>query len=265
MDTLLSLGTLGDVALLAGLASTRVAVAFLLMPLFSPDTVPAMVRNAVFLSLGLLSLALQPSLALGSLNAAQWLGLFGKEALLGLGLGFGLAAFLWAFEAAGAIIDTKVAVANGQISDPMSGQQLSPTGALLGRLASFLFMFGGGFLLFVGVLLESYAVWPLAQTGLHLRLSAVSVFEQHLSDLMALALLLAAPALVVMFAVDLTLGLVNRYAPQLNLMGISMSLKGLAATLILLLILGNVVQAFGTELALRIGAVLPTLQRLFGG
>ena len=140
MDTLLSLGTLGDMALLVGLASTRVAVAFLLLPLFSPDTVPAMVRNAVFLALGVLSLALQPTVALGRLNAAQWLGLFGKEALLGLGLGFGLAAFLWAFEAAGAIIDTKVAVANGQISDPMSGQQLSPTGALLGRLASFLFI-----------------------------------------------------------------------------------------------------------------------------
>jgi type III secretion protein T len=265
MDALLSLGTLGDAALLIGLSSTRIAVAFLLLPIFAPDTVPAMVRNAVFLALGMLSLALQPTLALGGLNAVQWIGLFAKEALLGLGLGFGLAAFLWAFEAAGAIVDTKIAVANGQINDPMSGQQLSPTGVLLGRLASFLFVFSGGFLLFVGVLIQSFGLWPLAQPGLAPRVAAVSIFEQHLADMMALALLLAAPALVVMFAVDLSLGLVNRYAPQLNLIGISMSLKGLAATAIWLLILGNLVQAFGDELARRIAAVLPTLGRLFGG
>jgi len=264
MESLLAFTSLGNVALLAGLSSTRIAVAFLLLPVFSPDTVPAMVRNAIFLSLGLLSLVLQPALALQSLNAVQWIGLFGKEALIGLGLGFGLAAFLWAFEAAGAIVDTKVAVANGQINDPMSGQQLTPTGVLLGRIAGFLFMAGGGFTLFVGVLIESFRLWPLAQPGLSPRLSAVNLFEQHFADLMVLALLLAAPALVVMFAVDLGLGLVNRYAPQLNLIGISMSLKGLAATAIWMLILGHVVQAFGDELARRIAGILPGLQRLFG-
>ena len=264
METLGSLAALAPVALLAGLSATRVAVAFVLLPIFSPDTVPATVRSAIFLSLGMLSLALQPALIVGRLNTLQWVLLFGKEALIGLGLGFGLAAFLWAFEAAGAIVDTKVAAANGQLNDPMSGQQLSPTGALLGRLASFLFMAGGGFTLFVGVLLESFRLWPLAQAGLAPRLSAVSLFEQHFGDLMTLALLLAAPALVVMFAVDLALGHVNRYAPQLNLISVSASLKALGAIAIWLLILGNLVQAFADELARRLAAVLPGLQRAFG-
>jgi len=265
VESLLALGSLGDVALLAGLSATRIAVAFLLLPIFAPDTVPAMVRNAIFLSLALLTLALQPALPVATLNAAQWVTLFGKEALLGLALGFGMAAFLWAFEAAGAIVDTKVAVANGQVNDPMSGQQLTPTGALLGRLASFLFMAGGGFLLFIGALLESFRLWPLGQLTLVPRLAGVALFEQQFGDLVVLALLLAAPALVVMFAVDLALGLVNRYAPQLNLITISMSLKGVAATAIWLIILGSLVQAFGDELARRLAAMLPGVQRLFGG
>jgi type III secretory pathway component EscT len=151
------------------------------------------------------------------------------------------------------------------VNDPLSGQQLSPTGALLGRLASFLFMAGGGFMLFVGLLLESFRLWPLGQLQLRPQLGAVTLFEAHLADLMALALLLAAPALVVMFAVDLALGLVNRYAPQLNLMGVSTSLKGLAATAIWLLVLGNLVQAFSDELGRRLAAVLPTVARLWGG
>lgn len=263
MDLFAPLGSLGDVALLAGLATTRIAVAFVLLPVLSPDTVPALVRNAMFLSLGCLTLALQPTVALGSFGAWQWLLLFGREAVLGLALGFGLAAFLWAFQAAGQIVDTKVAVGNGQLMDPMSGQQVSVTGALLGRLAGFLFMFGGGFMLFIGVLLESFRMWPLAQTGLAPQLQGLRVFEGYLHELMALAFLLAAPALVVMFAIDLSLGLVNRYAPQLNVIAVSMSLKALAATAIWLLLLGTLVQGFADELARRIAAVLPTLARLF--
>jgi type III secretion protein T len=265
LEALASLDSLAQLALLVGLASTRVAVAFLLLPIFAPDTVPALVRNAIFLSLAALSLAVQPGLVVQGFGTAQWIGLFGKEALLGLALGFGLAAFLWAFEAAGAIVDTKVAAANGQLMDPMSGQQVPLTGALLGRLAGFLFMAGGGFLLFVGVLLQSFVIWPLARLSLSPKLEGFTWFEQQLSGLMGLALLLAAPALVVMFAVDLTLGLINRFAPQLNLMGVSMSLKGLAAIAIWMLLLGQIVQAFGAELARRIEAILPGVQRLFSG
>jgi len=256
--------SLGDAALLVGLSSTRIAVAFLLLPVFSPETVPALVRSAIFLALGVLTLALQPTVPVATFAASHWIGLFLKEAMLGLALGFGVGAFLWAFEAAGQIVDTKLSVANAQLIDPMSGQQVSISGALLGRLAGFLFMFGGGMLLFVGTLIESFRAWPLARLSLVPRPGAVVAFEHHLADLMTLAFLIAAPALVVMFALDLALGLINRYAPQLNLLAISASLKGLAATAIWMLLLATLVQTFSDELAQRIAAVLPMLTRLFG-
>jgi type III secretion protein T len=80
---------------------------------------------------------------------------------------------------------------------------------------------------------------------------------------MLLALLLAAPVLVVMYAIDLALGLVNRFAPQLNLIPLSMSLKQLAALAVWAIVLGNLVQAFGDELARRLAGALPLLQRTF--
>jgi type III secretion protein T len=265
MQALAAYGSLGDTALLVALSTTRIAVAFLLLPIFAPETVPALVRGAIFLALGALALALQPAVDPARIGAAQWMALFAREALIGLGLGFALAALLWAFEAAGSIVDTKVAVANGQIGDPMAGQPLTPTATLLGRLASFLFMAGGGFMLYVGVLIESFGVWPLAEPGFVPRIAAVTLFERAFADLMLLALMLAAPALVVMFAVDLVLGLVNRYAPQLNLIAISMSLKQLAATAVWILVRGNLVSAFGDELARRLARLLPELQRALGG
>src|SRR5207245_9455798 len=157
MESLVTFHSLGDLALLLGLSSTRIAVAFLLLPVLWPDTGPALVRNAILLSLGLLTLALQPTVAIDTFSTSQWIALFAKEAMIGLALGFGLAAFLWAFEAAGQIVDTKVSSSNAQLTDPMSGQQVSISGALLGRVAGFLFMFGGGMLLFVGVVIELFA------------------------------------------------------------------------------------------------------------
>ncbi len=261
MDGFSEIASLSDAALLVGLSTTRIAVAFLLLPIFSPDTVPAMVRNAIFMALGLLVVALQPAVQMTHWPAQQWLALFAKEAGLGFALGFGLASFLWAFSAAGQIVDTKVGV-NAQLTDPLSGQQVSISGAFLGRMACYLFMASGGLSLFVGVLLESFRLWPLGQLNWLPKINGVLLFETHLSDLMALAFLLAAPVLVVMFAIDLMLGLVNSYAPQINLLSISSSLKALASSAILLLMLSTLVQGFSDAMKKALGATLPQLAQI---
>jgi type III secretion protein T len=253
---------LADGALLVALSSTRVAVAFMLLPLFAPETVPALVRNAIFIALGVLVLALQPPVASAGWQAPHWIGLFAKEALLGLALGFGLAAFLWAFEAAGQMVDMKVGTSGLQLTDPMSGHQVSGSAALLGRYAGVLFISGGGFMLFVGTLLDSFRLWPVAQMAIVPRRAGQWLFEQHFAGLMDLAFLLAAPALVLMFAVDLVLGLVNRFAPQINLLAISASLKALAATAVWLLLLATLADGFGDALAQRLRELLPSVARL---
>ena len=56
MEALAIFGSLGDTALLLGLSTVRVAVAFLLVPLFSTEVIPSMVRNSMFLAIALLSL-----------------------------------------------------------------------------------------------------------------------------------------------------------------------------------------------------------------
>jgi type III secretion protein T len=263
-DLLGPLGTLADGVLLLALASTRIAAAFALQPIFSAQFVPPLVRNAIFMALALLSLAMQPALSVAALSTAQWVGLFAKEALVGIVLGFGLAAFLWAFEAAGAIVDTKIAVANGQLFDPMADTQSPPTAVLLSRVATFLFVISGGLMLFIGVLIESYRLFPITRLGLTMRFNAVEVFERHFSDLMSIALIVAAPALVVMFVIDLALGLINRYAPQLNLISVSMSLKSLVGTGVWIAVFAYLMSAFGDELARRIARILPEAVRMIG-
>jgi hypothetical protein len=89
----------------------------------------------------------------------------------------------------------------------------------------------------------------VAQLGLNMRFNAVEVFEQHFCDLMSITLIIAAPALVVMFVIDLALGLVNRYAPQLNLISVSMSHKSLVGIVVWIAVFATLVSAFSHQLA----------------
>lgn len=257
-------GSLGDTALVLGLATTRVAVAFLLVPLFTAELIPALVRNALFVSIALLSLLMQPAPQPLVLSSWQWVTMFAKEAFIGGAIGFFFAGIMWAFEAAGQVIDNKVGATQAQILDPLSGHQTSLNGAFFARLASFVFMAGGGFMLMIGALAQSYAIWPVRAGLLPLAATGRTLFESEFGRIMALIVLISAPALVVLYVVDGILGLVNRFAQQLNVFSLSMSLKAIAATWIVLVQVVLLVQLLQEDILDRGGAILPTLRAIFG-
>jgi len=256
------LDSLFDNAILVAVSTTRVATTFLLMPLLSPQTVPAMVRNSIFLVFGLAVLTMQPQVTQMTLPTVQWILLFGKEALVGVVIGFFFATMLWAFEAAGQIIDTKVGATMAQVVDPLSGHQTSLNGEFLGRLANFVFMFSGGLLLLVGTILDSFVIWPIGSLTPVLTMSSLSLFEGEFTRLMTLAVLFASPVLVVLFVTDGALGLVNRYAPQLNVFSLSLSIKAWLATLIILIMMTGLVQTLLNEIMGRHDTVLEVLKAM---
>ena len=263
-ESFAAISNVADLALLAALASTRFAMAFLLLPILAQDTVPQMVRAAIFLAFGVITLAVQPMVVVNDFGVGDWIGLFAKEAFIGLALGLLLAAVLWAFDAAGEVVDGASGMGMAQIVDPLSGRQTSLSGAFLGRLAVYVFMFSGGLMLWVGVLMESFVLWPLAQQGLSIKLGGVTLFESAFAQFAGLTFMMAAPALVVLYAIDLSLGLMNRYAPQLNLISISMSLKGVAAVGVWLVMLGTLVRTLIEHLAELMPTILRQVQSLLG-
>lgn len=234
-----------------GLSTARIAVAFLLLPLFSPDLVPPLVRNSILVAFGLVSLVLLPAMPLGALGPGAWIALFAKELFVGLLIGFFLGAILWAVESAGQIIDAKVGATMAQVIDPVSGHQTSLTGTFLGRLANLVFLFSGGLTLLVGTLFESYGIWPIGAAWPTLPDASVLQFEREFGRLTALATLVAAPVLTVLFLIDLGLGLINRFAQQLNVFALSLSIKSAAATLLLVLILPALIDSILRDLEAR--------------
>lgn len=220
----------------------RIVSAFGVLPLLTGRDIPPLVRNSFFVSLAVMVYPLAATTTpLGSAGSVPWPLIVVKELLLGLYLGFVFSAVFWAMSAAGNLIDTKVGSNFAAVLDPIQGHQTSLTGELLSQVAAWLFMASGAFTLFIELLMTSYTVWPVAHLLPPFKAAASERVIDEFGALMVTTLLLAAPALVVMSLIDLALGLVNRYAQQLNVFSLTLPIKAWVSTWIVLLSIGSFV------------------------
>jgi type III secretion protein T len=99
-----------------------------------------------------------------------------------------------------------------------------------------LFLVTGGLLSMIGMLYESYQVWPIASmTPSMANANLVELALRALNDMLGLALKVAAPFLLLMLMLEIGLGLLSRFAPQLNAFFLAMPLKALILSLVMLL------------------------------
>ena len=230
---------------LIGFAATvpRIAVAFVVLPLLTGEVAPPLVRNVFVVSL---AFAVHPLLAmttdLSGLTAAGFVPLVVKESVIGLMIAYTFSIVFWALQGAGEIIDAKIGSTTAQIVDPVLGHQTTLTATFFSRLAAYLFVAFGGLSVFLGILLQSYAVWPVDAAFPELKWSADLLFVRRFSDLVSMMLLLAAPVVLVLGLVEFGFGLVNRFAEQLNVFSLSLSVKAWIATLVIALAISTVVE-----------------------
>jgi type III secretion protein T len=111
--------------------------------------------------------------------------------------------------------------------------------------------------------MSSYSVWPVTSFWPNLHPGGLSAFVGQFGYMMTAALLLAAPAMVILLIIDISFGLVNRYAPSLNVFAMTLPIKAWLATAIILLLLGSLVEFVLRRLGDQHG-FLEMLQKVFG-
>ncbi|MEJ2611599.1 MAG: type III secretion system export apparatus subunit SctT [Candidatus Thiodiazotropha sp.] len=264
MDGFDVINYLSQNALSISLSATRIAIAFYIIPLFTSELIPALVRNSIYLSMAIVTLILQPAVVLNTLSTSEWIILFAKEATIGITIGVMFGIFLWAFETAGQIVDNQIGASVAQVQDPLTGVQTTLIGSFLGRLANYIFITSGGLLLLTGVILQSYVIWPIEKRLPGLPTSGVTVLSGEFFYYLKLTLLIASPMILVILFVDSMMGLINRYAQQFNVFFLSMSLKSLASILILLFTMVSLINRLISELHQHAEQLPAILRSLYG-
>ncbi|MBQ7606460.1 MAG: type III secretion system export apparatus subunit SctT [Desulfovibrionaceae bacterium] len=161
--------------------------------------------------------------------------IFVKECCIGLFIGIIAGLPFWAVQGAGAFMDNQRGASQAEESDFLTGKSSTPMGIFLFELLVYLFFSSGAFLLFMSLIYSSYEFWPvtLFHPSLFTNLNIPYFFNKELADFMTDIILYAAPITVACLLVDIALGLINRFAQQLNAYVLAMPIKsGVAAVLL---------------------------------
>ena len=125
-------------------------------------------------------------------------------------------------------------VLQAEDTDILTGKSISPTGGVLFECLIYLLYSSGAFLVFLGLVYASYEVWPVTHLlPFPTNFSIPLFFAERIAWLMTFMMLMSAPIAVACLLVDVSLGLINRFAPQLNAYVLAMPIKsGLASFLL---------------------------------
>ncbi|MEM1303892.1 MAG: type III secretion system export apparatus subunit SctT [Planctomycetota bacterium] len=216
----------------------RLTAACVVAPFLAKQVLPGQARNSLMFAWGLMIYPMvSPTLDAGLPTGPTLLGLIAKEIFLGILIGFLAAKVFWLAMSVGFFIDNQRGASMASVFDPNSGEQTSPLGLLLQQAIIALFYVSGGLLIFLAGVFESYRLWPIDSFYPTLDAGFPLFVLGVVDDLMRATVVLAAPVVIVMFFTDFGLGLVNRFAPQLNVFFLSMSVKGVVALAILVVYL----------------------------
>jgi len=206
----------------------------LLFPLLQRGNLGSpLIRNGILLAIMIPMLPIIHSQTLTH-HGWNWLSLIPSEIIIGLLIGFCVAIPFWAVDMAGFLIDTLRGATMGTLFNSAMSAQTSIFGLLFSQFLCALFFISGGFNLLLSTLYDSYRYFP---PGNMLGLNS-SFFDFLLTEwqmLYRLCLSFSLPAALCMVLADLSLGLLNRSAQQLNVFFLSMPIKSALALFLLLL------------------------------
>jgi len=191
----------------------RVGALFVFAPIFSARMIPMQAKVVVA---GAVAFALAPLVTSGTtvptdLTVAP---LILKELLVGLAISLGLAVVSAGFQAASSILDITIGFSFAELVDPLTQSQSAVIGQLYALFSVLVFILIGGDRLMIEGLSASYRLIPVGQTPSMTQVGALAAHD--LTQMFLIALQVAAPVLVALGVVDVTLALVARAVPQMN-------------------------------------------------
>jgi flagellar biosynthesis protein FliR len=214
-------------------------------PVIGNPSVPASLKIGLGLLLTVLVAPLVPSPAEIDPSSASGLLILAQQVLIGLAMGFAMQLVFHAAEMAGEFVGLQMGLGFATLYDASVPGMIPIVGQYLGVVVSLAFLAVDGHLLLLSTLVESFHVLPLAPLSAP---SGLRVLAEWGGSIFSYSLALALPLLAALLITNLTLGVLTRAAPQLNIFAVGFPLTIL-------------VGMFGLTLALPYFA--PNVERLF--
>ena len=241
----------------------RISIMLWLLPFLDDSVFTRAIRSAVSFSLITIVLPVViMQMPDAPLDIVALFGLFAKELMIGAFFGFSIALIFWAVSTAGFIIDMQRGAFTASLFSPVFRDQVSPIGGLFLQAMAVMFFTTGSLFACLTSIYQSYVVWPILTFFPSLSPDLGEFVTTHFQNMIYIAMLIAAPMVVVMLIIDFGMGLINKFVPQLQVFFLSMPIKGVAAVFMLIVICGSLVSFLQRHITFEMSELLAQVTRL---
>ena len=224
----------------------RVAAMFAAIPVFSGGQIPPQLRLGVAFLFAVVTYPIvKDYIPAGHLTILEFGLLISAEIILGLLVGFLAQLAFMAAEFAGSVIGYQMGFAAANIFDPSTQSQVALISRFQGIFAILLFLSLNIHYLFLEAIVSSFKMLPPG--SLNLSGGAIPMIVEVANHSLILSIRLVAPILALLTLSNLTLGIMSRVFPQLNVFMISFPINIGISFIIMGLTLGIVASLLQKE------------------
>ncbi len=187
-------------------------------PIYNNAALPVRARLIVGLAVTLAIAPLVPSPP--TLLAGSWLGtlLIGQQMLIGWLMGFALRLAFVTVDIAGELIGLQMGLSFAVAYDPQNAAQTPVLTEFIGLFTALLFLAMNGHLMILHALVESFRLLPI--TLAPPQAVALSDLLRWAAVIFSSGLLLALPIIAALLIANISLGVLSRVAPALNIFAV---------------------------------------------
>ena len=198
-------------------------------------------------------------------NAVQYLMLILGEILIGIIIGFYLSVIYAAFQVAGQFFSIQMGFGASQVFDPLAQIQIPLMGQFLNLIAMFVFISVGGFQKFmlIGVMRSFQTIKAIDLVNGKDYLA--QLFIGSLGRLFSNSLTIAFPVLGTLLLISISMGLLAKAAPQMNLLMMGFPIAIGVGFLIIFLTIPFLVVAFGRIIDFSFNSLARMYLQIGGG
>ncbi|MCG5514998.1 MULTISPECIES: flagellar biosynthetic protein FliR [Ectothiorhodospira] len=196
----------------------RISAMLLAAPIFGAGTVPVRIRIVLALVLALMVAPLLPEPPSVSPFSLEGLVVTAQQVLIGVTMGFIMQMVLSALTMAGESIALSMGLGYASMVDPAMGVQVPVVSQFFVIMGTLIFLAMNGHLVMLEMIVRSFELMPVAVDGLN-RVDMWTVV-QFGSTMYVGALLVGLPIVSAMLMVNLSMGVITRASPQLNIFAV---------------------------------------------
>ncbi|VAW56928.1 Flagellar biosynthesis protein FliR [hydrothermal vent metagenome] len=241
---MLTLGTEQIVQLLGGLFWPFVRISSMMMaaPVFGARMLPVRIRIVLAMSISFFTVPLLPPVPVVDPISLAAAGILFQQIIIGVATGLIIQMVFQSLVIAGEAIANGMGLGFARMMDPANGVQVPVISQFFVIIATLLFVILNGHLLLIQLMVRSFEILPISETGLSL--PAIRAVVSWASQMFVGGLMVALPAVTALLVVNIAMGVITRAAPQLNIFAVGFPLMILLGFIFLTATLPSVFSQF---------------------